>query len=1062
MRKYVLLIVACVQISWGQTWVIKLNAFATVLGDALASNPLDANIIYGVPGGRQMWVSRNRGYSWQAYGYAVSQVGSSDNVIKSIAVNPRDTLQILVGVESNNSNLDRIMKTTNGGTSWTQTWGGSFSYYGKPVEFKPIHPDTVYTMGNDTLWRSVDFGSTWDTIRTTTGLFSAWCDAEIRPDSANVMLLGDYTTGIWKTQDYGHTWRKVFATDGEIPSIAIDPFNPRIAYATRFAGGGGVIKSINGGETWNSIPTPIGGGPGWWITCSPVNRGYVYFGVYGANPPGIYVSADSGSSWRNFNAGLGPNGVVNYGLLALDSLSVVASQINGIFRLQYPASVHLDTPNGGEVWQGGNAHQISWTAANCYSIKIDFSTNNGSSWTPVADHVPPGASPYNWTSPQLLSYNCRMRVSDDLVPGVADGSDTTFTLYTDPLALSHPHGGEQWFAGSSRIIDWVSYGIQEVNVDYSTDNGSSWNYITKRPASTGSYHWIVPESPSSVCKIRISDAADSTLFRVSDSVFSIRTAERFRGSLLMTDANTARDSVQFGSETGGTDGIDSAFGEVPLPPKPGKGTFDMRWRIPDGRETKVDIRDTLNIAQPEHKFSVEIQPSAGGYPVTIAWNPESLRAGTYILRDTLTHGFVYNADMRNTGGLTIGDTTVSALELIECRSLRYTYQGDGGWLLMSLGLDVGDRRKGTLFPNSISNAFSYSGGYVRSDALKPGIGYWLKSQQTSIIGCPLTLDTIALASGWNMIGSLSSAVSVASIVAIPDTLLSSPYFEYANSYTVADSIRPGKGYWIRARGPGRLVLSLAPTILPKRIPARNTAEDFNALNVEDEAGHNQLLFFGSENSRINADFYELPPAAPPGVFEAYFGSRRRAAVHPPELKKPLEFPLLVSSGSAKLNFSWRVDNERNFAYILVEMFGGKEAGEVQLTGRGKVVVEGADRLTFRLRVQEATGKLKIPGEFSLGEMYPNPFNPVTHVSYTLPSDADVRILVYDILGSEVTRLAEGVQKAGTYRTDWPGTTLGGTPVSSGVYYVSMTASPLPVAGQSGASYSAVRKVLLIR
>ncbi|TLY31123.1 MAG: T9SS type A sorting domain-containing protein, partial [Ignavibacteria bacterium] len=357
---------------------------------------------------------------------------------------------------------------------------------------------------------------------------------------------------------------------------------------------------------------------------------------------------------------------------------------------------------------------------------------------------------------------------------------------------------------------------------------------------------------------------------------------------------------------------------------------------------------------------------------------------------------------------------------------------------------------------------SYSAGYVRSDTLKPGIGYWLKSQQTSIIGCPLTLDTIVLANGWNMIGSLSSAVSVASIVSIPDTLLSSPYFEYTNSYTVADSIRPGKGYWIRSRGSGRLVLSLAPSILPKRTPAFQTPENFNTLNVGDETGHSQLLFFASENSRINADFYELPPAAPPGVFEAFFAPRRRAAVHPPELKKPLEFPILVSSGPNRLNFSWRVDNEKNFAYILVEMFGGKEVGEIQLTGGGKVAVEDADRLTFRLRVQEATGKLKIPGEFSLGEVYPNPFNPVTHVSYTLPSDADVRIVVYDILGSEVTRLAEGVQKAGRYRTDWSGTTVGGTPVSSGVYYVSMTASPLPVGGQPGASYSAVRKVLLIR
>jgi hypothetical protein len=259
-----------------------------------------------------------------------------------------------------------------------------------------------------------------------------------------------------------------------------------------------------------------------------------------------------------------------------------------------------------------------------------------------------------------------------------------------------------------------------------------------------------------------------------------------------------------------------------------------------------------------------------------------------------------------------------------------------------------------------------------------------------------------------------------------------------------------------------LVLSLAPSVIAKRTPPPKNPETLNMLSVGDGSGHNQSLFFGAENLGIHADFYELPPAAPPGVFEACFAPRKMAEVHPSELKKPVEFPILVSSGSPKLNFSWRVDNERNFAYILVEMYGGKEAGEIRLTGGGQAEVEDADQLTFRLRVQEATGNLKLPGEFSLGQMYPNPFNPVTHVSYTLPSDADVRVLIYDILGSEVARLAEGIQTAGTYRLDWPGTTLGGSPASSGVYYLRMTASPRPGSGEPGAGFSAVRKVLLIR
>src|SRR5205807_1263391 len=95
----------------------------------------------------------------------------------------------------------------------------------------------------------------WDTVRRTTGLFYAWCDAEIRPDSGNIMLLGDYHSGIWKTVDYGKNWKLVYGTTGEIPSIAIDPFNPQVAYASNFAGSATLLKSTNGGELWLPVTT---------------------------------------------------------------------------------------------------------------------------------------------------------------------------------------------------------------------------------------------------------------------------------------------------------------------------------------------------------------------------------------------------------------------------------------------------------------------------------------------------------------------------------------------------------------------------------------------------------------------------------------------------------------------------------------------------------------------------------------------------------------------------------------------------------------------------------------
>lgn len=1078
----VALIVVCAQMAASQTWVIKVSSSATVLGDALASNPLDSRILYGAPGGRQLYVSRNRGYSWQSYGTSIPNAGPQENAIKSIDVNPHDTLQIVLGVESANSNPDRIMKSTDGGATWTQTWGGSFAYYGKPVEFKPIHPDTMYTMGNDTIWRSTDFGTTWEVVRTTVGLFNAWCDAELRPDSANVMFLGDFGSGIWKTYDYGHNWKKVYTSGGETPSIAIDPFHPRIMYATQFSGGGGVLKSTDWGETWNSLPTPLGSGPGWWITCSTVDTGYVYFGVYGATPAGIYVSADYGNSWRLFNTGFSQNGLINYGLLALDSLTVVASQINGIWRLQYPPSLQLSAPNGGEVLHAGVPHPVSWTAANLYSLLIESSTDGGATWTTLKDSVPPNQSPYSWTPPEAYSSACRVRVTDDILPYISSASAANFTVYVDPLSLHYPRGGERWSEGSARMIEWLSYEIPSVRLEYSVDNGSLWTYITKVAGGAGSYKWVVPDNPSTQCRVRITDAGDSSVFKISDSAFTITKSAAYSGTLYVSDNGSGIDSLRFGAESGATDGIDPSWGETALGPGPGAGTFDARWRIPSGEETRIDFRDTLGNSHTSNTFVAGFQPGPGGYPMMLSWNPESLAAGTFILRDTLTRGSRYAVDMRNAAGVTITDSSVGAVEIVQCRSVWHTYQGNGGWLLLSLPLDVGDPRKSTLFPNALSSAFAYHGGYVRSDTLIRGFGYWLRSEQVTVIGCPVASDTAALSAGWNMIGAPSTAISASSVSVVPGDILTSKFFGYDQSYYVADSLTPGSGYWIRCGGPGTLVLSAGPSALSRsaarrggasaqRTPIRPSPLDHEAsamsglhtLTVSDGAGHRQELFFGVQNSGINADSYDMPPPPPQPAFDARFGARGMVLLHPARLAKPANYPLTVSGVTKSINFSYDVDNERNFTYILAWSLGGKEGGEVRLAGRNSAVVEYGDGLSVTLRVEQGAFNSQMPGAYALSPVYPNPFNPATHFTYSIPADARVEIRVYDILGSEVTTLVQGLQPAGVYDAEWTGSTRDGSQAASGVYYIRMRASSLLQRGEADrAEFSGVRKALLIR
>ena len=71
----------------------------------------------------------------------------------------------------------------------------------------------------------------------------------------------------------------------------------------------------------------------------------------------------------------------------------------------------------------------------------------------------------------------------------------------------------------------------------------------------------------------------------------------------------------------------------------------------------------------------------------------------------------------------------------------------------------------------------------------------------------------------------------------------------------------------------------------------------------------------------------------------------------------------------------------------------------------------------------------IPGFYSLSQNYPNPFNPVTKVKFQIPKSSFVKLIIYDLLGREITTLVNQQFKPGTYEADWDATNY-----PSGVYF----------------------------
>jgi hypothetical protein len=131
------------------------------------------------------------------------------------------------------------------------------------------------------------------------------------------------------------------------------------------------------------------------------------------------------------------------------------------------------------------------------------------------------------------------------------------------------------------------------------------------------------------------------------------------------------------------------------------------------------------------------------------------------------------------------------------------------WNLISIPFRVLDFKKSVLFPSAISEAYMFNNGYTIRTTLSNGVGYWLKFEQADTVsysGFPLEADTIDVAAGWNLIGSISTSVPVGSIVQQPSGIIISNYFGYDNGYTAADVISPAHAYWVKSREPGKLIL----------------------------------------------------------------------------------------------------------------------------------------------------------------------------------------------------------------------------------------------------------------
>ena len=393
---------------------------------------------------------------------------------------------------------------------------------------------------------------------------------------------------------------------------------------------------------------------------------------------------------------------------------------------------------------------------------------------------------------------------------------------------------------------------------------------------------------------------------------------------------------------------------------------------------------------------------------------------------------------------------------------RTLYPVSTGWNLLSLPFDVVNHIKDAIYPTALSQAFKYENGYKTFDTIPNGIGYWLKfgpGQNIPMGGNVRLNDTILVTGGWNIVGTLSLPVQIGTIQQLPDNNVTTNYYLYDGGYHPAvTTLDPHKGYWVRTKASGKLVFttSVSKQYSPTPQSTMNLLNELNTITINDKAGSNQTLYFGKdENIGQYTQVFELPPTPPSGLFDARFSSGTMVATTPFNNDDAM---ITVQGAVYPLRISWNM-KEKDEAYLLSVGMDGSIAQNLGLQTSGTITIESPKVNVFHLKQKRTiTSERQLPKDFQLEPNYPNPFNPATTISYALPTEAVVKIQIFNLIGQQIAELVNKTQSAGRYTIVWDANSFAKMELPDGIYFYRLDAFPV----NGSKPFSQMKKMTLLK
>ncbi|MDY6915557.1 MAG: C25 family cysteine peptidase [Candidatus Cloacimonadota bacterium] len=178
--------------------------------------------------------------------------------------------------------------------------------------------------------------------------------------------------------------------------------------------------------------------------------------------------------------------------------------------------IWLQYPNGGEHLIATTQDTVRWDYyGDCENLDLFLRSENDGEWQLIAENIP-NSGEYIFEVPAIVSDNCKMKLETD---NAVDISMNPFTI--SALDIVYPTAQTVMQYNTQDSLKWLNLAeIENVNIEFSADNGLTWQELANGVQNTGSHYFQVPGPISEFCRLKIIDP-ESGLMNKTQNVFQV-------------------------------------------------------------------------------------------------------------------------------------------------------------------------------------------------------------------------------------------------------------------------------------------------------------------------------------------------------------------------------------------------------------------------------------------------------------------------------------------------------------------------------------------------------------